>query len=389
MFLQVAAAPRVFHMSDFIVVGAGLIGLLVARELVEAGATVAVVERGEPGREASWAGGGILSPLYPWRYPDPVNALARWGQAYFPRLAAALTAETGIDPEWTPSGLLMLDTGEYAAARAWAERWETRLERVTDEALAELQPGLTPPAGPALWWPDLAQVRNPRLLQALVRGLALNKRVTLHAGLAVTGLLDEGDVVRGVRAEGRELRADAVVVAAGAWSAALLGPVAGGWDIAPVRGQMLLFKAPPDLVRRIVLADGHYLVPRRDGRVLAGSTLEYVGFDKSTTPAAYRDLHAAALRLVPGLADCPVERHWAGLRPGSPAGVPLIGAHPARRGLYVNAGHFRNGVVTAPASARLLADLLLGRPPVLDPAPFRPGGAAEGRVRGRIGAIEV
>ncbi|MEK7322844.1 MAG: FAD-dependent oxidoreductase, partial [Pseudomonadota bacterium] len=309
-------------MSDFIVVGGGLIGLLMARELAEAGATVAVVERGEPGREASWAGGGILSPLYPWRYPDPVNVLARWSQAYFPELAAALADETGIDPEWTPSGLLMLDNGEYDVARAWAKQWGGRFERVDGAALAELEPALATPPGPALWWPELAQVRNPRLLQALVRGLALNKRVTLHAGLPVTGLLDEGDAVRGVHTAERVIRADAVVVAAGAWSAALLGPVAGGWDIAPVRGQMLLFKAPPDLVRHIVLADGHYLVPRRDGRILAGSTLEYVGFDKSTTPAAYRNLHAAALRLVARLADCPVERLWAGLRPGSPEGVP-------------------------------------------------------------------
>ncbi len=364
-------------MSDFIIVGGGLIGLLVARELSEAGATVAVVERGEPGKEASWAGGGILSPLYPWRYPDPVNALARWSQAYFPELAATLAAETGIDPEWTPSGLLMLDSGEHAAAQAWAERWGARFEQVSSDALIELEPALTPPAGPALWWPELAQVRNPRLLQALVHGLMLNKRVTLHSGLAVTSLLDEGDVVRGVRTAERVMRADAVVVAAGAWSAVLLGPVVGGWDVAPVRGQMLLFKTPPAWIRHIVLADGHYLVPRRDGRVLAGSTLEYVGFDKSTTPAAYRDLHAAALRMVPELAACPVERHWAGLRPGSPEGVPMIGAHPARRGLYVNAGHFRNGVVTGPASARLLADLLLGRPAVVDPAPFRPGRLAE------------
>ncbi len=360
-------------MSDFIVVGGGLIGLLVARELAAAGAAVTVVERGELGKEASWAGGGILSPLYPWRYPGAVNALARWSQAYFPELAAALAEESGIDPEWTASGLLMLDGGEAEAAQAWAARWDARLERITGAAARELQPGLAAPeSGPVLWWPALAQVRNPRLLQALVRALSLNKRVTLRTGCSVAGLLSEGETVRGVRSAQGELRADAVVVAAGAWSAGLLGPLAGGWHIAPVRGQMLLLQTPPGLLRHMVLADGRYLVPRRDGRVLMGSTLEYVGFDKSTTAAAYAELHAAALRLMPALARCPVEKHWAGLRPGSPEGVPLIGAHPIRRGLYVNAGHFRNGVVTGPASARVLADVLLGRPPVLDPAPYRP-----------------
>lgn len=362
-------------MSDFIVVGGGLIGLLVARELAGAGAAVTVVERGELGREASWAGGGILSPLYPWRYPDAVNALARWSQAYYPELAAALAEESGVDPEWTRSGLLMLDGGEREAAQTWAGRWGARLELISAEAARALAPGLGETgAGPVLWWPELAQVRNPRLLQALVRALTLNERVKLRTGAAVTALLSEGETVRGVCTTQGDLRADAVVVAAGAWSAELLGPLAGGWHIAPVRGQMLLFQAPPALLRQMLLAEGHYLVPRRDGRVLMGSTLEYVGFDKSTTAAAYQELHAAALRLMPALARCPVEKHWAGLRPGSPAGVPAIGAHPTRRGLYVNAGHFRNGVVTGPASARLLADVLLGRPPLLEPAPYRPGG---------------
>jgi len=133
---------------------------------------------------------------------------------------------------------------------------------------------------------------------------------------------------------------------------------------------MLLLKTPPGWLSRIVLTDDCYLIPRRDGHVLVGSTMEYVGYDKSTTEEAREALSAAAFKLVPGLADFPLVKHWAGLRPGSPIGVPYIGEHPEISGLFVSAGHFRNGVVMAPASARLLADLVLGRTPVLDPEPY-------------------
>lgn len=151
----------------------------------------------------------------------------------------------------------------------------------------------------------------------------------------------------------------------------MLGSLAADWQIGPVRGQMLLFRAAPGQVQHIVQKDDHYLVPRRDGRVLAGSTVEYVGFDKSTTHQAYDELHAAAVALIPALMQCPVEHHWAGLRPGSAQGIPLIGCHAQRSGLYINAGHFRNGVVTGLASARLLADVIFKRTPCVDPTPYR------------------
>lgn len=357
-------------MSDVIVVGGGLIGMLTARELAAAGAAVTLVERGALGREASWAGGGILSPLYPWRYPDAVNALSRWSQGDFPRLAAELAEETGIDPEWTRSGLLVLEPCDDAVS-AWAQRWGGVVEGVAPAALAQLEPGLAAQDSAAQWWPEIAQIRNPRLMRALARRLA-GAGVTLRTDEAVTGLVSEAGRVCGVRTGRGRLDADAVVVTAGAWSGELIGPLAAEWGIEPVRGQMLLFQTPPGLVRHIVIRDGHYLVPRRDGRVLAGSTVEYVGFDRATTAEARRELHAAALALVPALGECAVERHWAGLRPGSREGIPLIGAHPERGGLYMNVGHFRNGVVTGPASARLLADILLERAPVIDPTSYAP-----------------
>ncbi len=362
-------------MNDFIVVGGGLSGMQVARELSAGGGRVTLLERGELGREASWAGGGILSPLHPWRNDDAVTALARWSQRYFPRFAAELAEETGIDPEWLRSGLLIAEQTEAWRAIPWAQRWDVAIEKVSARRLGELEPGLAPSGdGGALWLPEVAQIRNPRLLKALAQSLAV-RGVAIREHAEVLGFLERDERVIGVRTPTETLHADAVVVTAGAWTAALLGSMADKWQIAPVRGQMLLFRAAPGQVRHIVERGEHYLVPRRDGRVLAGSTLEYVGFDKATTQQAYDELHAAAVALIPALAQCPVERHWAGLRPGSAQGFPVIGEHPRRRGLFVNAGHFRNGVVTGPASARLLADIVFRRKPCVDPAPYRPQAA--------------
>ena len=357
-------------MTDCIVVGGGLIGMLTARELAGAGASVSLLERGEAGRESSWAGGGILSPLYPWRYADPVTALARWSQARYEALARALAEESGIDPEWTPSGMLVLDTDEREAAFRWATYWQASLEDLDAAGVHGCEPVLRAGIDGGLWLPRVAQVRNPRVVKALKAAL-LGQGVSIREHTDVRGFVIREGRVTGVDTDAGRLEAGSVVLAGGAWSGQLLGRPPLKLEVAPVRGQMILFRGPPGLVRRIVLHRERYLIPRRDGRVLAGSTLEHVGFDKSTTDQALAELRAVAVELVPALADCEVEAHWAGLRPGSPAGVPYIGEHPGIRGLFVNTGHFRNGVVLGPASAHLVADLLLGRPPVLDPTPYR------------------
>ncbi len=172
---------------------------------------------------------------------------------------------------------------------------------------------------------------------------------------------------------GRErFPADHVVVAGGAWTARILGALGEPVPVEPVRGQMLLFRARPGLLKHILLYEGRYAIPRRDGRILMGSTMERVGFDKSTTRQALDELRKAAYSLLPALRESELERHWAGLRPGSPEGVPVIGVHPQVAGLYINSGHFRNGVVTGPASARLLTQIILGKQTLADAAPYAP-----------------
>lgn len=356
-------------MADFLIIGGGLIGLLTARTLSKSGAKVVLVERGQLGQESSWAGGGILSPLYPWRYPDAVNTLASWSQGRYQALAEELKQATGIDSEWTQSGLLILDSDQREAGLAWAAKYAANVQEVDADAIRRLEPAL--PAGHAsgLWMPDVAQIRNPSLIQALREDLHL-RGVRVAENTEVTHLLSKRGQIRGVQTDYSEVMADQVIVACGAWSATLLKELGQEVQVMPVRGQMLLFRAQPGQLQRIVLWQGHYAIPRRDGRVLVGSTMEEVGFNKDVTDEARDDLAQVAREMVPALADAPMERHWAGLRPGSPTGVPFIGAHPTIEGLFINAGHFRNGVVMAPASAQLLADIVQNRPTAVEAGPY-------------------
>ncbi|MHB8390969.1 MAG: NAD(P)/FAD-dependent oxidoreductase, partial [Acidobacteriaceae bacterium] len=321
------------------------------------------------GSEASWAGGGILSPLYPWRYPEAVDPLARWSQAHYPKLVETLKRETGLDPEWTHSGLLILDAEDCREGLGWCEAHGIPVELLDPNDVSDLEPSLQAGPRPGLRLPGVAQVRNPRLLKALVRHLR-SLGVEFREGVAVTGFEFSSMGLSGLHIATGTLPAERCLVAAGPWSASLLATVGLDLPLRPVRGQMLLLRGGVAPFSHILLREGRYLIPRRDGRILVGSTQEETGFDKSTTPAARALLLAAATALVPELGDWQIEQHWAGLRPGSPDGVPYIGEHPEIAGLYVNTGHFRNGIVLAPASARLIVDMMLARPLFLDPGQF-------------------
>jgi glycine oxidase len=369
-------------MSDFLIIGGGVIGLLTARELANAGASVTLVEAGECCREASWAGGGIVSPLYPWRYSAPVTALASYAQQAYPALVAGLLSETGIDPQLERTGLLMFGAEDESEALQWSFNTGHKMERVSRDFIYSREPALAEGFGNALWMPEIANVRNPRLGQALLRSLKGHSQVCISEHTQVTGFdidLDShvgAKKIVSVQAQKggvvKRLAASQVILTAGAWSGGLLTALGLQLALEPVKGQMLLFRPVKRLINSILLKDGRYLIPRRDNHLLVGSTLEYEGFDKSITQEASISLIESAVCMLPALRKLDPIMQWAGLRPAAPDGLPYIGQVADFDNLHINAGHYRNGLVLAPASAMLLADLLLGRRLAIDPEPYLP-----------------
>lgn len=332
--------------SSVVVVGGGIVGCLTAMQLRKQGHAVTVVERNiiaaQTSGESSWAGAGIAFPLLPWMYGDIVNQLALAGARAYPAICAELSHTTGIDPECMQSGMLIQPPFDRAQATAWCERFGMAYTLQADQ----------------LWLPEVLQVRNPRLLQALKAWL-LAHGVTLREQTALQPLPEQaGRLSAWQTTTGEALSADAYVVTSGAWSFELLKQTAMHLDIKPMRGQMLLYQLPVGVLPHILYREGFYMLQRRDGHLLAGSSLEDVGFDTGVTESMRLEMQHKAEAMLPALRGQPIIRHWSGLRPGTPHNIPSIGQHPQIENLYLNTGHFRYGVTMAPECARRIVDLL-------------------------------
>lgn len=350
-------SPSASGIPDIRIIGGGVVGLSIARACAQAGLSVVVHDAASAG-QASWAAGGILWPLGPWRYAPALYAHCQAGRALQTQLCAELLATTGIDPEYWQCGVLLLEEPQPQVVTAWAAAHNEPCEPLSQQAVQQRHPHLQVDAGAHYHFEQVAQLRPPRLLAAL-RADVCARGVQLLPNSVVKQMQDQGGQVLLELADGSRLPCGRAVIAAGAWSAALLPAVhAAQRGLQPVRGQMLCYRARPGLLNSIVMQGQHYLIPRRDGRILAGSSMEHVGFDASTTAATYNTLKAFAERLLPELAQLQPEQHWAGLRPGSPQGLPWVEAVQGSDAVFLATGHYRYGITQAPATAQQMLELI-------------------------------
>jgi glycine oxidase len=359
---------------DVVVIGAGVQGCAVALRLAQAGKDVVVLERSIPGAEASSAAGGILSPGVEAVEPGPFYDLCRASLARYEALARELEATTGIAVGYRGGGTLevALDDDHARLLAARAERLERRglpAEVLDGDAVRALEPGVSPRARGGLLFPGEASV-DPRPLSRALYAAAHAAGARFRTG-QVLRIAYEGGRAAGVEHEAGRIEAGAVVLAAGAWSALVEGSHLPRGAVRPVRGQIALLDTRPRLLSRVVFSDKGYVVPRADGRVLCGSTMEEVGFEKAVTAGGLVGVLALAIEIAPALAAAPVLETWSNFRPASPDGWPVLGP-AAVPGLFYATGHTRNGILLTPITADAVAAAVLGRPPPFDLSPFSP-----------------
>ncbi len=343
---------------DAVVVGAGAVGAACAYELARAGLRVVVVERAKPGAEASGASAGILSVPDPSRR-DELAALARLSRDLYDPLVEALREEADIDVGLGRTGHLhlCLTEAEVRGARLRAGGRGKESERasfVTADELRRLEPAATPAALGALHLPRSSWVDNGELVRALVRA-GERRGVQYLLGRAANAVHRTGERVTGVQVGPESVPAGLVVLAAGAWTGAI-GGLPAALRVRSVKGQILAFANTPAVVRHVVFRGDVYLVPRLSGECLLGATVEDGVSDRDVTFEGLRWLLDEALRTAPGLGGLRFLRAWAGLRPATGDGLPAVGPWPGVSGLLVATGHYRNGILMTPVTARIVRE---------------------------------
>jgi glycine oxidase len=343
---------------DVAIIGGGIIGLSLAIELRKHGATVLIVERGEPGREASRAAGGMLVDCAAETAPA-LRELATTSARMYPEFARELEIESGINVDLRDEGTIVFPAPE-------------RIHEFTSVSpllapLAELEPALADHKRPACFlkerWIDPRALTSAALITAKRRG------IDVSSAEDVTALKISNGQACGVLTKKTEFLTDKIVNCAGAWS----GQIAPhAFPTRPVKGQMLYLLSPShNLLMHVIRAPEAYLIPRSDGRILVGTTTEEAGFDKRTDVGTIQRLHDAAIGLIPELRNAKILEDWAGLRPGTPDGLPIMG-ETSTQGYYVATGHFRDGILLAPITARIMADVIAGKNCGYDLKPFSP-----------------
>jgi glycine oxidase len=345
---------------DVIVIGGGIIGLSLSIELRKKGAAVLVVERGEPGREASYAAGGMLVDC-PLETPAALQSLATASARMYPEFTHELQVESGMSVDLRDQGTILFPSTSHTS------HLESEFATQLPAPLSEIEPALADLNRPAFYLRERSV--DPRALTTAALHAAKHRGVDFSSGDTVTAVNLSDGRVSGVTTNKTSFLASAVVNCAGAWS----GQIAPhAFPARPVKGQMLCLASPSrSLLKHVIRSPEVYLIPRSDGRIIVGTTVEEAGFDKRTDVTTIQRLHHAAVAMVPELRNAKILEDWAGLRPGTPDGLPILGP-TATPGYYAATGHFRDGILLAPITAQVMAQVMEGKNPDHDLAPFSP-----------------
>jgi len=347
------------------IIGAGVSGLLTALELVEQGCEVTIFDQQQAGHAASWAGGGILSPMYPWRYPHEVNQLAKKGKQLYQYWNDKLLPQTGIDFEIHETGMLIFDEADFDIGLNYKDQYHDPMqhcEYLQREQLESVNPHISKQFQHAIYFPQLANVRNPRLLKSLITYLKQHPNAKIIENTWVEKFNIQHQHIQSIENSNKQyFEADQFVIATGAWSNTWSQQLQRSIPVEPVQGQMMLFKTPEHWLPTMCMNDVMYLIPRIDGHIVCGSSMNHLGFDQRPSVQTQQSIYKACIEMVPELKNFPIVQQWAGLRPSSPTGIPYIGKMPELENLWANFGHYRNGLCMGPASAQLLRQLLLNQ----------------------------
>jgi len=351
--------------SDVLIVGGGLIGLCIARELCKRGLRkIIVIEKGICGKESSWAAAGMLGPQAEADEPGPFLEICAESRNLFPGLSAQLLEETGIDIELDRTGTLSLafsdeDADELLQRSRWQSEVHLAHEALSAEEVLKLEPQVSSRVQFGLFFPNDWQVENRKLLLALRRYAELNG-IEIVENTSVDRLIIASGVVEGAKTNARQIKAGMTVLATGAWTSLIkFGDRSTPFTVKPIRGQMIEFHPKKRIFHHVIYGPRGYVVPRLDGRILAGSTSEDVGYDKGVTETALRDLEAMATEISPSFGDLAVTGQWSGLRPFAEDGLPVIGRVADLDGLVIATAHYRNGILLAPLTAKLISESIV------------------------------
>jgi len=327
------------------IIGGGIIGCLTAIKLKESGFEVLVVDKHEIGKESSWAGAGILFPLMPWNYEPKVYELCMLASSFYEAFSKKLYDSTGIDPEYKKTGMTLIPPYEKDAVIEWANLQNLPFKETVFRN------------SESIYFPSIAQIRSPRLMKAIK--LFMEKmEIKIIENMELAEIQDEEGIVRKWPTKNNSsILADYFVITSGAWTSNLKENYKS--KIYPVRGQMIQYKASNLKIKHILYSNDFYILQRKDGVIIAGSTIEEVGFDETVTINKKEALMRKAETLIPDLADVQVENHWAGFRPGTKKNIPFIQKDDNYENVFVNSGHFRYGLTMAPQSAEMLNEILI------------------------------